>query len=144
MHKRAAERMHRLRGPETVGGMNVLCTLRKLVPWGGAVSGAGRAAFCITVLTCYAIPLSPAAANDAGVETYMLDPSHTYPRWAASHFGFSTHHGQFNKTVGKLVKEACGAEVSGTIKRSEFGMKYGIPGIGDDARLTIQIEAIKD
>jgi polyisoprenoid-binding protein YceI len=167
-------------------------------------------------------------------ESYTLDPSHTYPRWAASHFGFSTHHGQFNKTSGKLVldpksgkgsvevtvdaasvstgdlkfdehlksadffdvkqhpaitfksksmkfengrpvsasgdftmlgvtrpmtfrisgvkcgmhpiakKEACGAEVSGTVKRSAHGMKYGIPGISDDIRLAIQVEAIKE
>jgi polyisoprenoid-binding protein YceI len=170
----------------------------------------------------------------AAAESYTLDPDHTYPRWAASHFGFSTHHGQFNRTSGGLVldaktgkgsvevtvetasvstgdpkfdehlksadffdvakhptitfkskamkfedgkpvsasgdftmlgvskpmtfrisrvkcgmhpvikKDACGAEVSGTVKRSAFGMKYGIPGISDDIRLTIQVEAIKD
>lgn len=167
-------------------------------------------------------------------DSYTLDPSHTYPRWQASHFGFSTHRGQFNRTSGKLVldpaagkgsvevtveaasvstsdpkfddhlksadffdvakhpsitfrsksmkfengkpvaasgdftmlgitrpmtfrisqvhcgphpivkKDACGAEVSGTVKRSAFGMKYGIPGISDDIRLAIQVEAIKD
>lgn len=172
----------------------------------------------------------PASAAD----TYTLDNSHTYPRWQASHFGFSTHRGQFNRTSGKLVldakagkgsievsvdaasvstgdpkfdehlksadffdvskhptitfksktmkfeegkpvsasgdftmlgvtkpltfrvsqvkcgmnpivkKEACGAEVTGTVKRSAHGMKYGIPGISDDIRLTIQVEAIKD
>lgn len=170
----------------------------------------------------------------AHADTYTLDPSHTYPRWAASHFGFSTHRGQFNKTSGKLTldakagkgsievtvetaslstndpkmdehmktadffdvskfpsmtfkskamkfengkpvstsgdftmlgvtrpmtlrisqvhcgmhpvvkKEACGAEVTGTVKRSAHGMKYGIPGISDDIRLTIQVEAIRD
>lgn len=166
--------------------------------------------------------------------TYTFDPAHTFPRWEASHFGFSTHRGQFNKTSGKLVldaksgkgsidvsvdassvstgdpkfdehlksadffdagkhpaitfksktmrfkggrpvsasgdftllgvtkpmtfrisqvkcgtnpvakKEVCGAEVTGTVKRSAYGMKYGIPGISDDIRLTIQVEAIKD
>lgn len=43
-----------------------------------------------------------------------------------------------------LKKAACGAEVSGTVKRSAFGMKYGIPGISDDIRFTIQVEAVKD
>ncbi|HTE13982.1 MAG TPA: YceI family protein [Burkholderiales bacterium] len=180
----------------------------------------------ITLVT----PLSTAFAADH----YTLDPGHTFPRWAVSHFGFSTHHGQFNKTSGKLVldakagsgsvevtvdtasiatgdpalekhlrsadffsvekfptltfksksmkfeggkpvatsgdftllgvtkpmtfritqvkcamhpiakKEACGAEVSGTIKRSAFGMKYGAPALGDDITLTVQVEAIKD
>jgi polyisoprenoid-binding protein YceI len=40
-------------------------------------------------------------------------------------------------------KAMCGAEVSGTIKRSEFGMKYGVPGVGDDVKLVIQVEAFK-
>lgn len=41
-------------------------------------------------------------------------------------------------------KEACGAEVSSTLKRSEFGMKYGVPALGDEIRLTIQVEATKE
>lgn len=172
----------------------------------------------------------PAVAAD----TYTLDNSHTYPRWEASHFGFSTHRGQFNKTSGKLTldtkagkggievtvetaslstndpkmdvhmktadffdvakfptmtfvsksmkfekalpvsatgdftmlgvtqpmtlnitqvkcgmhpvikKDVCGAEVTGTVKRSAHGMKYGIPGLSDVIKLTIQIEAVKD
>jgi polyisoprenoid-binding protein YceI len=31
----------------------------------------------------------------------------------------------------------------GTIKRSDFGMKYGLPAIGDDVTLLIDFEAIK-
>jgi polyisoprenoid-binding protein YceI len=41
-------------------------------------------------------------------------------------------------------KDMCGADVSGSIKRSEFGMKYGIPAIGDEIKLTINIEAYKE
>jgi len=41
-------------------------------------------------------------------------------------------------------KALCGAEVTGTIKRSEYGMKFGLPSVGDDIRLTIQFEAFKD
>lgn len=183
--------------------------------------------FILLAFVASALPLHAA-------ESYTLDPGHTYPRWAASHFGFSTHHGQFNRTSGKLTldpatgtgsievtvaadsvstgdpkfdahlksadffdvarhptitfrsksmkfdsgrpvsasgdftllgvtrpitfqvvnakcdmhpirkKPACGADVTATIKRSEFGMKYGLPGIGDEVRLTIQVEAIKD
>jgi polyisoprenoid-binding protein YceI len=40
-------------------------------------------------------------------------------------------------------KPVCGAEVSGTVKRSEFGMKYGLPAVGDDIKLLIQVEAGK-
>ncbi len=169
-----------------------------------------------------------------GAESYTLDSSHTFPRFEINHFGFSTHHGQFNKTAGKLVldreaksgsieitvqtasigtgdakleehlrspdffnvdkfptmafksrsikfngdvpaaaegeltllgvtrplalaishvvcaphpyykKEDCGAEVTGTLKRSEFGMKAYLPAVGDEVTLRIQVEAIRD
>ena len=167
-------------------------------------------------------------------DSYTLDPAHTFPRFEINHFGFSTHHGQFNKTAGKLVldraaktgsveitvdtasistgdpalekhlrsddffnvakfpamvfksnaikfdgdapatadgdltllgvtrplkltitrvkcgphpmlkKEDCGAEVTGTLKRSEFGMKAYVPAIGDEVTLRIQVEALRD
>jgi len=38
----------------------------------------------------------------------------------------------------------CGADVSGAIKRSDFGMTRFLPGIGDDVRLLIPVEAFKD
>lgn len=38
----------------------------------------------------------------------------------------------------------CGADVTGAIKRSDFGMKTSLPSIGDDVRLSIQIEAFRD
>ncbi len=41
-------------------------------------------------------------------------------------------------------KSLCGAEVTGTIRRSEFGMKASLPSIGDDVRLVIEFEAFKD
>jgi polyisoprenoid-binding protein YceI len=167
-------------------------------------------------------------------DSYTLDSSHTFPRFEINHFGFSTHHGQFNKTAGKLVldraaktgsvditvqtasigtgdpkleehlrspdffnvekfptmvykaktikfngdvpvsaegeltllgvtkpltlsisrvvcalhtyykKEDCGAEVTGTLKRSDFGMTKYIPLVGDEVTLHIQVESLKD
>jgi polyisoprenoid-binding protein YceI len=41
-------------------------------------------------------------------------------------------------------KEECGADASAAIKRSDFGVKYGVPNIGDDVKLILEIEAIKD
>jgi polyisoprenoid-binding protein YceI len=43
-----------------------------------------------------------------------------------------------------LKKEDCGAEVSGVLKRSDFGMKTYLPALGDEVTLHIQVEAIKD
>ena len=184
------------------------------------------------MITVFAVFGFSAAALAA--DSYTVDPSHTFPRFEISHFGFSTHHGQFNKTAGKLVldraaktgsvdvtvdtasistgdpklekhlrsedffnvekfptmvfkskvvkfngdvpavaegeltllgvtrplaltisrvkcgphpiakKEACGAEATGTLKRSEFGMMIYVPAIGDEITLRIQVEAYKD
>jgi polyisoprenoid-binding protein YceI len=42
-------------------------------------------------------------------------------------------------------KAMCGAEVTATIRRSEWGMNYGTPrSIGDEVRITIPIEAYKE
>ncbi len=40
-------------------------------------------------------------------------------------------------------KDMCGADLSGTIKRSDFGMKFGVPAIGDEVSLVIAVEAYK-
>ena len=41
-------------------------------------------------------------------------------------------------------RPACGGNVSGSLKRSEFGMKFGIPAMSDEIRLMINFEALKD
>jgi len=42
-------------------------------------------------------------------------------------------------------KPMCGAEATTTIKRSDWGMKYGIPrAVSDEVRITLPIEAYKD
>jgi polyisoprenoid-binding protein YceI len=41
-------------------------------------------------------------------------------------------------------KTVCGGTATATIKRSEFGLTKGLPGIGDDIMLTIPVEAFKD
>ena len=47
-------------------------------------------------------------------------------------------------THPRLKKEVCGADLVGSIRRSDFGMKYGIPRNGDVVTLRIQVEAHKD
>ena len=38
----------------------------------------------------------------------------------------------------------CGGNASTTIKRSDWGMKYGVPAIGDEVRLWMAVEGYKD
>ena len=53
-----------------------------------------------------------------------------------------------NETCGEHPinkKPMCGAQASATVKRSDWGMKYGLPrAVGDDVRLVIPVEAYKD
>lgn len=36
-----------------------------------------------------------------------------------------------------------GFSATGTIKRSDFGMNYGLPGVGDDVTIEVQVEGIR-
>ena len=38
----------------------------------------------------------------------------------------------------------CGGNASGSFKRTDFGMKYGTPGLGDEIRLMISFEGYKE
>lgn len=40
-------------------------------------------------------------------------------------------------------KAVCGAEITASLKRSEFGMSYSLAGIGDDVKITVPLEAYK-
>lgn len=46
------------------------------------------------------IAASPALA---AVETYTIDPRHTFPSFEVNHFGLSIQRGRFNKTSGKVT-----------------------------------------
>jgi polyisoprenoid-binding protein YceI len=37
------------------------------------------------------------------VDSYTIDPNHTWPMFEVNHLGFSTQRGRFNKTSGKIT-----------------------------------------
>ncbi|CAH1189703.1 Polyisoprenoid-binding protein [Candidatus Nitrotoga sp. BS] len=41
-------------------------------------------------------------------------------------------------------KELCGADAAAQIKRSDFGMKFGLPNVGDDIKMVFEVEAYKN
>jgi polyisoprenoid-binding protein YceI len=43
-----------------------------------------------------------------------------------------------------LMRKVCGADMTATIRRSDFEMKYGLPMLADEVTLRINVEAIKD
>ena len=181
-----------------------------------------------------ALTLAAALPALADVETYNIDPNHTFPTYEIGHMGYSLQRGRFNKTKGTitidpaaksgsaevaieaasvssgvdkldehlrgadffnaarypqivfksndltfdgdrvtrargtlsmngmsqpvtlevtkfkcgihpmLMRKMCGAEMSTTIKRSDFEIKYGLPMVADEVLLRINVEAMKD
>jgi polyisoprenoid-binding protein YceI len=175
-----------------------------------------------------------AGAAFAAPETYVIEGSHTLPRFSYSHFGYSTQLSRFDKTSGKIVldrqaktgsievvvdttsvdtgstlfnehiqgedfldtakyptatfissklkfkgekllavegeltlkgiskpvtlkveslqcmphpmlkKDACGANASTVLKRSDFNMGKYAPYVGDEVTITIPVEAVKE
>ena len=41
-------------------------------------------------------------------------------------------------------KPVCGANATATIKRSDFGLAAYVPAVGDEVKISIQVEATKD
>jgi polyisoprenoid-binding protein YceI len=40
-------------------------------------------------------------------------------------------------------KHVCGFDATTRIKRSDYGIKYGLPAIGDEMNIEIEVEAVK-
>jgi polyisoprenoid-binding protein YceI len=184
----------------------------------------------VTIVALAVLPVSVMAAD-----SYTIDSAHTFPNFTISHLGFSTMHGRFNKTAGKLTLDEakgtgsvdvvidaasvdtgfqrrdddlrspsflnavefpkitykstkvtinkdstgvvegnltiagvtkpvslnvkrihcgpdpfkkteyrCGFDAETTIKRSDFGVKYGLPAIGDEMNIALEVEAKRD
>ena len=51
----------------------------------------------------FAFAAAAAAPALAAPETFVVDSTHTFPRFSYSHFGYSTQVSRFNKTTGKVV-----------------------------------------
>jgi polyisoprenoid-binding protein YceI len=54
-------------------------------------------------ITAIAVSSAITAPALAAPETYVVDPTHTYPRFSYDHFGLSTQLSKFTKTSGKVV-----------------------------------------
>lgn len=54
-------------------------------------------------LTAIAVSTAISGPALATPETYVVDPTHTYPRFSYDHFGLSTQLSKFTKTSGKVI-----------------------------------------
>jgi len=187
----------------------------------------------ISAVVFAVLPVSVMAA----AESFTVDPDHTFPNFTIDHLGFSTMHGRFGQTSGKLTVDQakhtgsvdvvidaasvdtgfnkrndhlrspdflnakefpeitykstkvtinkdssavvegnltiagvtkpvtlnvkrmkcginpmdpkkqqyrCGFDADAKIKRSDFGVKFGLPAIGDDMAIDLEVEAVRD
>ena len=53
------------------------------------------------IVCALALAVSPLTVLAA--DSFTIDPLHTFPNFTISHLGFSTLHGRFGKTTGKLT-----------------------------------------
>ena len=63
-------------------------------------------AFIAVIATGLVAPASAAPV------TYVVDPTHTYPRFSYSHFGLSTQLSRFNQTTGTVVLDRAARSAS--------------------------------
>lgn len=40
--------------------------------------------------------------------------------------------------------QACGTDISATLKRSDFGMTKYVPAVSDEVKISVPVEAFKD
>ncbi|MDK9714333.1 MAG: YceI family protein [Sulfuritalea sp.] len=68
------------------------------------------------------------AAAFAAPETFNIEPTHTYPRFEYSHFGYSNQQQRFDKTSGKLVidRAAKTGSVDVTIDATSVNTGYAL------------------
>lgn len=50
----------------------------------------------------FAIIASTIASTALAADSFTIDPNHTLPLFEVNHLGFSTQHGRFDKTSGKI------------------------------------------
>jgi polyisoprenoid-binding protein YceI len=84
------------------------------------------------------------AGASAAPVTYVLDPSHTYPSFAADHFGgLSVWRGKFTSTTGKVVydKEAKSGSIDVTVDVGSID--FGNPKLDEHAKSAEIFDAAK-
>lgn len=70
----------------------------------------------------------PAAAE---VETYTVDPNHTFPSYEIGHFGYSFQRGRFNKTTGKITLDTEARKGSADIAIDVASVSTGVAKLDD-------------
>lgn len=63
----------------------------------------------------------------AAPETYVIDPSHTLPRFEYNHFGYSRQSSRFDKTTGNIVLDRAAKTGSVNVVIDATSINSGVP-----------------
>jgi polyisoprenoid-binding protein YceI len=84
------------------------------------------------------------ASASAAPVTYNIDPNHTFPSFAADHFGgLSVWRGKFDTTSGKVIydKDAKSGSIEVTVDMSSIN--FGMPKLDEHAKSAEMFDATK-
>jgi polyisoprenoid-binding protein YceI len=70
----------------------------------------------------------------AASETYIIDPTHTFPSFEFSHMGVSVWRGKFDKTSGTIVIDRVAKTGSVDIHVDPASINFGLAAMDDKAR----------
>ena len=74
-----------------------------------------------------------AASAFAAVDTYTIDPTHTYPSFAADHLGISVWRGKFEKTSGTVTLDRAAKTGSIDIHIDPSTIDFGMAKLNEHA-----------
>jgi polyisoprenoid-binding protein YceI len=84
------------------------------------------------------------AGTFAAPVTYVLDPSHTYPSFAADHMGgLSVWRGKFTSTSGKVVYDKAAKSGSIDVTVDVSSIDFGMPKLNEHAKSAEIFDAAK-
>jgi polyisoprenoid-binding protein YceI len=88
----------------------------------------------IVVAGLMALLASVAPPARAVSETYVIDPTHTYPSFEFSHMGVSIWRGKFDKTSGTIVIDRAARTGSVDIHVDPASINFGLDEMDEKAR----------
>jgi polyisoprenoid-binding protein YceI len=87
--------------------------------------------FAVAAALAAALATLPAAAE---LESYTLDPNHTFPAFEVGHFGYSFQRGRFNKTSGKITLDTDAKKGSADVAVDATSVSTGHPKLEEHLR----------
>ena len=67
------------------------------------------------------------AVSAVAADNYTIDSNHTFPVFEVNHLGYSTQHGRFNKTSGKITLDMAAKKGSVDLTIDVASLDMGFP-----------------